>query len=277
MILPFALLALAALQQQPPISNPCAAGYTENVWDPRFTPGQHWSYHVRPIDKDSTLFITKIDYVPELGVVLQILVDHVDFEDKPGDRPVNNYRRESIAIRRDSLDSSVLTLLGIIGTTGSPANYGLWTKNCGGLTYATTVADTLKTLQDAYIDQQFTCTTPIILTPAPSGKPEKFTLSLSQRIHGSPFARDVRGQILAEHMAPVEGGQIEIIGHTAKQSDFQSFSVRTTTHDGGTFALPPMMIGTYEFRLTLDGFRTMIGTLNVSLNQSSLTNPRSIE
>jgi hypothetical protein len=183
MILPFALLALAALQQQPPISNPCAAGYTENVWDPRFTPGQHWSYHARPIDKDSTLFITKIDYVPELGVVLQILVDHVDFEDKPGDRPINNYRRESMAIRRDSLDSSVLTLLGIIGTTGSPANYGLWTKNCGGLTYATTVADTLKTLQDAYIDQQFTCTTPIILTPAPSGKPEKFTLSLSQRIH----------------------------------------------------------------------------------------------
>jgi hypothetical protein len=37
------------------------------------------------------------------------------------------------------------------------------------------------------------------------------------------------------------------------------------------------MIGTYEFRLTLDGFRTMIGTLNVYLNQSSLTNLRSIE
>lgn len=184
MILPFALLALAALQQQPPISNPCATGFTQNVWDPRFTPGQHWSYRARPIDKDSTLFITKIDYVPEIGVVVHILVDHVSFEDKPGDGPGYNYRRESIAIRRDSLDSSVLQMLGIV-ENGLPSNYNLWTMNCGGLTYATTVADTLKTLQEAYLDQQFTCTTTIVLTPVPSGKPEKFSLSLSQRIHGS--------------------------------------------------------------------------------------------
>jgi hypothetical protein len=274
MILPFALLALAALQQQPPISNPCATGYTENVWDPRFTPGQHWSYRARPIDKDSTLFITKIDYVPEIGVVVQILADRVDFDDKPGDRPINNYRQVSMAIRRDSLDSSVLKLLGIIGTTGSPANYGLWTENCGGLTYATTVADTIKTLQEAYLDQQFTCTTPIALNPAPSGKPEKFTLSLTQRIHGSPFQKDIEGQISAEDATPIKDGQIEIIGHTANQPNFY---VRTTTHSGGTFALPPMAMGTYEFRLTLEGFRPMIGTLNVSLEQSSLTHLRSIE
>jgi hypothetical protein len=272
MILPFALLTVAALQQQPPISNPCATGFTENVWDPRFTPGQHWSYRARPIDKDSTLFITKIDYVPEIGVVVHILADHVDFEDKPGDRPINNYRRESLAIRRDSLDSSVLQMLGIIGTTGSPANYGLWTKNCGGLTYATTVADTLKILQDAYLDQQFTCTTPTDLTPTTPGKPQKFTLSLSQRVRGSPVERDIKGRIFAGDMTPVTDGQIEIIGHTANQPNFY---VRTTTHSGGTFALPPMAMGTYEFRLTLDGFRPMVGTLNVSLGQSSLTHLRS--
>ena len=169
----------------------------------------------------------------------------------------------------------MLKLLGIIGTTGSPANYGLWTKNCGGLTYATTVADTLKTLQEAYLGQQFTCTTPIALSPAPSGKPEKFTLSLTQRIHGSPFQRDIKGQISAEDATPVKDGQIEIIGHNAK--DQTDLHVQTKTHNGGTFALPFMTIGTYQFRLTLDGFRTMIGTLNVSLNQSSVTHLRSID
>ena len=274
MILPFALLALAALQQQPPISNPCAAGFTQNVWDPRFTPGQHWSYRARPIDKDSTLFITKIDYVPEIGVVVHVLADHVDFEDKPGDRPMNNYRQESMAIRRDSLDSSVLKLLGIIETTGSPANYGLWTKNCGGLTYATTVADTIKTLQEAYLDRQLTFTTSIALTPTSSGKPEKHKLTLTQRDHGSPAQSDLKGQISTEGTTPVKDGQVEIIGPSSAQSEFH---VRMKTQSEGTFELPSMPTGAFQFRLTLDGFRTMIGTLNVSPRGASLTNLHSID
>jgi hypothetical protein len=268
MILPFALLALAALQQQPPISNPCAAGYTENVWDPRFTPGQHWSYRGRPIDKDSTLFITKIDYVPELGVVLQILVDHVDFG------PMYGNHQEAIAIRRDSLDSSVLKLLGIMETTGSPKNYGEWTKNCGGLTYATTVADTIKTLQEVYLDRLLTFTASIALRPTSSGKPQKLTLSLAQRDHGSPNQSDLKVQISTEGTTPIKDGQVEIVGPTSAQSEFH---VRMKTQSGGTFEVPSMPTGNFQFRLTLDGFRTMIGTLTVSQGGVSLYNLRSAD
>ena len=39
------------------------------------------------------------------------MVDHIDFDDKPGDRPRSNYRREYFAIRPDSLDASALELL----------------------------------------------------------------------------------------------------------------------------------------------------------------------
>jgi hypothetical protein len=268
MILPFALLALAALQQQPPISNPCATGYTENVWDPRFTPGQHWSYRARPIDKDSTLFITKIDYVPELGVVLQILVDHVDFGPKYGDH------QEAIAIRRDSLDSSVFKLLGIIETTGSPKNYGEWTKNCGGLTYATTVADTIKALQEAYLDRLLISTTTAALIPTSSGKPEELKLTLTQRDHGSPVQRDLKGQISAADTTPVKDGQVEIVGPTSAQSEFH---VRIKTQSGGTFEMLSMPTGKFQFRLTLDGFRTLFGTLDVSPGGASLSNLRSAE
>lgn len=87
-----------------------------------------------------------------------------------------------------------------------------------------------------------------------------------------PFERDIKGQIFAGDITPIKDGQIEIIGHNANQTNFH---VRTKTHNGGTFALPYMTMGTYEFRLTLDGFRPMIGTLNVSLEQSSLTHLRS--
>ena len=64
MIAPIALFALAITAQQPPIDNPCATGYTENSWDPRFTPGQRWTYRARSLDKDSSLTITKVDSVP---------------------------------------------------------------------------------------------------------------------------------------------------------------------------------------------------------------------
>src|SRR5258708_12975549 len=111
MIAPFAILALAFTTQQSPASNPCAAGYTQNVWDPRFTPGQRWSYHARPLDKDSTLTITKIDYVPDIGFVVHIDVDHVDFDDIPGDRPHNNSRRQHFPFPLHSPNSTALQIL----------------------------------------------------------------------------------------------------------------------------------------------------------------------
>ena len=272
MIAPFAILAVAFTTQQSLPSNPCAAGYTQNVWDPRFTPGQRWSYHARPIDKDSTLTITKIDYIPDIGFVVHIEVDHVDFVDIPGDRPHNNYRREHFAIRRDSLDASVLEILGISQVAGLPRNYSSWQANCGGLTYGTTVADTLKTLQDEYLAKPATLTKQIALVPEPSGKTKRLTLTLSQHIinERSPV-RELEGRLSFGDGNPVKDAQIEITPYLPFQ---QTHPLSTKTGSGGTFStvLPP---GPYNFKLTLDGYQSQYGMLNISTDGPSLSNLRS--
>src|SRR5258708_3907272 len=270
MIAPFAILALAFTTQQSPASNPCAAGYTQNVWDPRFTPGQRWSYRARPLDKDSTLTITKIDYVPDIGFVVHIEVDI------PGDRPHNNNRREYFARRRASIDASVLEILGISQVVGPPPfNYPLWQANCAGLTYGTTVADTLKTLNEQYLAnlaRQETFTTQIPLAAIPSGKLERFTLTLSQRIIREPFSlRELEGRLSFKDGSPVKDAQVEITGYDSSQ---RAYTLRTKTSSEGTM-LGRISLGRYDFRLTLDGFLPMAGTLLVSARQSSLANLRS--
>ena len=269
MIAPIAIFALAITAQQPPISNPCANGYSENVWDPRFTPGQRWSYRARPLDKDSTLTINKIDYVPDLGIVVHITVDHVDFDDKSGDRPRSNYRQEYFAIRRDSLDASTLEMLGITQVGGPLSNYQAWQRNCGGLTYGTTVADTLKTLQDEYLARRATFTRQIALVPISSGKVQKLTLTFTQRIldERSPV-RELNARLSFGNGTPVKDAQIEITPYLPVQ---QTRPLSLKTGSGGTFstALPP---GPYNFKLTLDGFQSQYGMLNVTADGPSLSN-----
>ena len=154
MIASIATLALAFFYQAP-ITNPCASGYTQNVWDERFEPGQRWSYSTRPQDKGSTLTILKIDEVPGIGTVVQIVVDNVLFDDAPERYRTESPHNVSLAMRRDSLDASVTSMLGIIQVPSRPDHYDQWQNNCNGLTYATSVADTMAdaaacfSLQDA--------------------------------------------------------------------------------------------------------------------------------
>jgi hypothetical protein len=275
MIAPIALFALAITAQQPPIANPCANGYTENIWDLRFTPGQRWSYRARPQDQNSTLTINKIDYVPDLGIVVHIMVDHVDFNNKSGDHPHNhvNYgHQEYFAIRRDSLDASALELLGVSQVAGPPRNYSSWQANCGGLTYGTTVADTVKTLQDEYLARRATFTRQIALVPTSSGKPQKLTLTFTQRILDERSrVRELEGRLSFGDGTPVKDAQIEITPYFTVQ---QTHPLSTKTGSEGTFsiAIPP---APYNFKLTLDGFQSQYGTLNISVDGPYLSNLRS--
>jgi len=149
MIFAITVLALAAgtpLAQEPDVCD----HVTRNVWDPRFTPGQKWSYRSRPVDAGSTLTITRIDDVPGIGVVVHVDVDHVDFFDLPPRARGNNTGTQYLAIKRDSLDASVLEMLGIVALSNDTSSYLRWHMNCVGLTYSTTVADTLTALQAEY-------------------------------------------------------------------------------------------------------------------------------
>jgi hypothetical protein len=149
MLLAIATLFIAtALPQAAPPQN-CPADITQNVWDPKFLPGQHWSYHNRSIDYGSTLTISKIDDVPGIGIVIHIWVNHLDFVDKPGSAGGHNFIDRFISIRRDSLDSSVNTLLGTVDIPDLPPHfYSSWQQDCRSLTASDTVADTLQAVHE---------------------------------------------------------------------------------------------------------------------------------
>lgn len=144
MVLALALLAFqTAAAPAPQEPNPCNS-VTRYVWDPKFKPGQKWAYHSRPTDVGSTVTISEIDSLPGTGIVVHVVVDHLD-PHLGSPTPSMNYPRvgtERFAINRDSLDASVTEMLDNVRIP-DPGGYAYWLAHCLAETHATTVADTL--------------------------------------------------------------------------------------------------------------------------------------
>ena len=132
-------------------SNPAPTGpypctnVTRHIQDPRFAPGQRWSYKTRPEDGGSTLTIMEIDQVPELGVVIWVAVDHVHIPDRPMG-PSETHADQGFTVTREALEASGIQLIDKPPLTGIP-NYGYWIRDCVALTYRTPIADALNTLR----------------------------------------------------------------------------------------------------------------------------------
>jgi hypothetical protein len=80
------------------------------------------------------------------------------------------------------------------------------------------------------------------------------------------------GQIAFRDHRPVKDVHIEITEHDQRQ---KAYTTSLKTNNEGTFEIPGIFLGTYDFKLTLDGFQSLTGTLSVSAKQSSLSNLRS--
>ncbi len=269
MIASIATLALAFFYQAP-ITNPCASGYTQNVWDQRFEPGQRWSYSTRPQDKGSTLTILKIDEVPGIGTVVQIVVDNVLFDDAPERYRTESPHNVSLAMRRDSLDASVTSMLGIIQVPSRPDHYDQWQNNCNGLTYATSVADTMQTLQHAFLYRTRTSVRYISLQPEgnPSPQPEAFFLTGFVSPHKGSSDVSVAVSLTSRSKKPAGGAVIEL-----RRSGFPQ-PITLKANDEAKQGATSIILGEYYFRLTLKGFQPLAGNMYVSQHGISLTNVR---
>jgi hypothetical protein len=60
---------------------------------------------------------------------------------------------------------------------------------------------------------------------------------------------------------------VEIPSYNPNQ---KAFTRSTKTNSEGTFLIPDILPGAYNFKLTLDGFRPKAGTLSLSVKHSSL-------
>jgi hypothetical protein len=99
-----------------------------------------------------------------------------------------------------------------------------------------------------------------------------FTKSPTEHIIDEPdkplTVRDVRGVVLDPSGAEMEGVVVEIRDETGR--------IRGTKTNGkGTFKLPGVPKGTYKFKVTMNGFQSVVGDIIIS-NKANKTDPMKI-
>ncbi len=263
-----AAIALSFSLYQAPAVNACAHGYAQNVWDPRFSPGQRWSYRNRPQDKDSILTIFKIDDIPDIGMVVHIKVDNVSFDQG------HNTHTEYFAIRRDSLDASALEMRGITQVPSTPNLYAQWQENCGGLTYSGTVADTVRALQEADLARRRTATFPIVLRHialqqigGAAVPPERFTAQITFHPYEGSSSGTLSGEFTSQSKLPLKGATVELsLLPSYNYSMSPQPPIVLKLNADGKFDSPMLPEGLYAMRLTVDGF--IPDTRNVHLSSA---------
>lgn len=77
--------------------------------DPKFKPGQVWSYKTRPGEEESTLSILRIESSPKLGVIIHIRVNDFQFKNCTGGPAPHTLGHAPFS--RAAIDSSVVKLL----------------------------------------------------------------------------------------------------------------------------------------------------------------------
>jgi hypothetical protein len=118
---------------------------TRHIQDPRFAPGQRWSYQTRPQDAGSTLTIMEIDQAPQLGVVIWVSVDHFHIPALPMGRP-ERFANGGFAVTRDALEASGIQFIDKPPLMSSP-NYGYWVRDCVAETHHIPIADMLNEVE----------------------------------------------------------------------------------------------------------------------------------
>lgn len=117
-------------------SKPCAEPITST--DPKFSPGQVWTYHNRETEPSSTLTILKVETLPKIGAVIHIRIDGIRLRSCAGGPEPKEIEHAPFA--REALDRSVVRLIRTGEVPPFQEGYSRWRHDCGGV-YTLTVAD----------------------------------------------------------------------------------------------------------------------------------------
>jgi hypothetical protein len=111
----------------------------QSVVDPKYSPGQVWSYKTRPGESSSTVTILRVENLPKVGVIVHVRIDGVRFKNCTGGPAPTSV--EHAPFTKASIDESVIRELR--ATSRLPefeAGYKDWLAHCGGV-YTITLAD----------------------------------------------------------------------------------------------------------------------------------------
>ena len=122
----------------------------KEVSDPKYKPGQVWSYTTRPGEEQSTLTILRIEELSDKKRIVHIRVDHIRLKNCTGG-PEPNVLHMPFA--RYAVDASVVKIIRSGDVPDYQEGYSEWRKardthNAGF--YTSTVAGALDVLQETF-------------------------------------------------------------------------------------------------------------------------------
>ena len=121
---------------------PCPALET-SVADPKFRPGQVWTYQSRPGETASTLTILRVDSSKKLGVIVHVRVDDLRAHNPRGELVP---AVEHMPFTRDAMLLSVDHLLKSSQPLPTLEGLDRWRSDCGGV-YTISVRDAVDVME----------------------------------------------------------------------------------------------------------------------------------
>ena len=144
---------------------PCAQ--PQSVVDPRYSPGQVWSYRTRPGENSSTVTILHVENLPKLGVIIHVRIDDIQLRNCTGGPAPTTI--EHAPFTKAAIDKSVIRELKTISPIPEfDEGDADWLAHCGGV-YTITLAEMLD-VDDVTFNAQFGCPTKSSSIVAPPGK-----------------------------------------------------------------------------------------------------------
>jgi hypothetical protein len=123
-------------------AKPCPTIET-NVSDPRFKPGQVWTYTTRPNEPSSTLTILQVDRAEKTGIIIHIRVDGLYAHNPRGERVPSI---EHMPFTRDAILTSTDHLLRLEKQLPTLEGYERWHHDCGGV-YTISIRDAIDVME----------------------------------------------------------------------------------------------------------------------------------
>ena len=116
--------------------------------DPKFSPGQLWSYHTRKGEESSTITILRVESLPKIGVIVHVRIEGIHLKNCSGGPSPTSIGHSPIS--REALDQSVTKQLEQRRALPDyEAGYNKWRQACGGV-YTISVADVLKADEETF-------------------------------------------------------------------------------------------------------------------------------
>jgi hypothetical protein len=120
----------------------------QTATDPKFSPGQLWSYRTREGEESSTVTVLRVETLAKIGVIVHVRIEGIHLKNCSGGASPTSIGHAPMS--REALDRSVTKLLEERRALPHyQEGYNEWRQACGGV-YTISVADVIKADEEAF-------------------------------------------------------------------------------------------------------------------------------